>query len=255
MNEQLSEPVSRIPEGYVDLHSVFYTIQGEGIYAGMPAVFVRLAGCNLQCPWCDTDYTSSRSLTSPSALLEQVVRATPARIMRGNRAAMSDYHGDRGKPLVVITGGEPFRQNLVAIVNTLWEAGYRIQIETNGTLFEKALNYERVTVICSPKTPRLHPRLIPHIAALKYVIDRSHVSDVDGLPSATMGTDFAVYRPCELFRGEVFVQPLDESGASSDAVDFVSDAANMLNLEAAVASAMKYGYRLCIQTHKLTELP
>src|SRR3954467_9071958 len=44
----------------LSIHSIFYTLQGEGPYSGCPAVFMRLAGCNLQCPGCDTDYTSGQ---------------------------------------------------------------------------------------------------------------------------------------------------------------------------------------------------
>ena len=53
-NGQPIEKVQRTFDGTLEVHSIFKTIQGEGPFCGTPAVFIRLAGCNLQCPWCDT---------------------------------------------------------------------------------------------------------------------------------------------------------------------------------------------------------
>lgn len=248
MNSQAKEPVQRIPEGFVELHHVFDTIQGEGPFAGTPAVFVRLAGCNLQCPWCDTDYTSRRELIGPSTIVERVkaLRPTPGRDYTSSLRQLKNSK----LPLVVITGGEPFRQNIGPLVDALFLAGYRVQIETNGTLYDKDFPFERATIVCSPKTPKINPNLEPELASLKYILQADHV-DIDGLPLNTMGAPFAVHRPSEAFHGEIYVQPLDESG-NGDATDFVTHPANKRNLQAAVESAMTHGYRLCIQTHKLS---
>lgn len=237
MNNQLVEPVERVPKGYVSVHSVFHTIQGEGPFAGTPAVFVRLAGCNLQCPWCDTDYTSQRHFQGPTQLLGWV----------------ADEHEGCHCDLIVITGGEPFRQSLGQVTRCFVTAGYRVQIETNGTLYDPEFPYELATIVCSPKTPRIHPKVEPHLAALKYVLDADHVG-ADGLPSRTMGANHAVHRPSEQFAGEIYVQPLDVSGSSAP-TSFVANNANQRHLAAAVDSAVRHGYRLCIQTHKLTGLP
>jgi 7-carboxy-7-deazaguanine synthase len=241
MNKQPTEPVYRHSDGLLELHSIFYTIQGEGPFAGTPAVFVRLAGCNLQCPWCDTDYTSKRRAVSPSDLLYRVCQA------------MQTTRRREARRLVVVTGGEPFRQYLGPFVRLLYGNGFDVQIETNGTLYDPEFPYQLATVVCSPKTPRLHPKLVEHISALKYVLDADHVDPLDGLPSATMGTDHAVYRPCEKFKGEVFVQPLDVSGNLTGQW-FVSEPENQRHLQATVQSCMRHGHRLCIQTHKIAEL-
>ncbi|WP_046973456.1 7-carboxy-7-deazaguanine synthase QueE, partial [Dyella japonica] len=96
------------------------TIQGEGPFCGQPAVFVRLAGCNLQCPGCDTNYTSNRKKMSHSDIWQEIVHVT----------------GEAKTKLVVITGGEPFRQpEVVNFINYLIDMkGYRVQVETNGTM-------------------------------------------------------------------------------------------------------------------------
>jgi hypothetical protein len=77
------------------IQEVFYTLQGEGCCAGQPAVFVRLGGCNLGCFWCDTEFESSSDQPTLDQLVERVGQLRPA---------VCD--------LVVLTGGEPFRQNV-----------------------------------------------------------------------------------------------------------------------------------------------
>lgn len=204
----------------LDVVNVWKTIQGEGPFAGTPAVFVRLAGCNLQCSLCDTDYTSDRHLITPDQL-EWKIRAFDTR-------------------LVVFTGGEPFRQPLRVITNRLIAHMALVQIETNGTLYQELSWYRDrdLTVVCSPKTPTLNRQLIPHITAYKYVLQAGHVAD-DGLPSSSMGDDVAIARPPA--GAQVFIQPLDEGIPDN----------NKRNLDAAVASCMKHGYRLSYQLHKL----
>ena len=229
----------RYPHGHLDVHHVFDTIQGEGPFAGTPAVFIRLAGCNLQCPWCDTDYTSRRTMLAPTEVADLVGNLRPV------------WVGGGAGVLVVITGGEPFRQFLGPLVKILTGIGYRVQIETNGVLYDPAFPYELATVVCSPKTPKIHPQLEPHLAALKYVLSAGQVAE-DGLPAQTMGTEWHVHRPGPNFKGEIYVQPLDEAGADATIHEFMTSSPNRQNLSAAVASARQFGYRLCIQTHKLT---
>lgn len=229
INKQQPEPIQRIPEGAVEVHHAFHTIQGEGPFAGTPAVFLRLAGCNLQCPWCDTEYTSQRKLTMPSKVVELVISKA-----------------ERRTGLVVVTGGEPLRQNIGPMCVALLRAGWLVQVETNGTLYDKDLPYDHNNfwIVCSPKMPRINPNLMPHIDALKYVLEDGHVDPNDGLPSSTLGGQLGVGRPNDTFRGIIYVQPLDVQ----------DDGANALNTAAAVASSLTFGHRLCIQTHKLCGL-
>jgi len=98
------------------INEIFYSLQGEGFWTGTPAVFVRFSGCNLRCPFCDTDHRSSRLMELP-ALVDQVRREA----------------GESTAPLVVLTGGEPGLQVDDALVAALHDAGFRVHIETNGT--------------------------------------------------------------------------------------------------------------------------
>lgn len=227
MNLQPAEKQNHDPDGWLMLHSLFQTIQGEGPFTGHRALFIRLSGCNLQCPQCDTEYTSNRQMVSPGALAAMVMtKAQPGQ-------------------LVVITGGEPFRQNLRPAIDALLAAGYQIQIETNGTLYQD-LPYEAITVVCSPKTGAVHKRLEPRIAALKYVLSADSVAEDDGLPTLALGHTASprLARPPKGFKGKVYLQPVDEAIPEN----------NKKHLQAVVQSVLKHGYILCLQTHKIAEL-
>ena len=100
------------------IQEVFYTLQGEGPFSGHPAVFVRLAGCNLKCFWCDTDFESSEWHPNLEELLAQIEKVRPTHCK-----------------LIVLTGGEPFRQDIAPLINALLSRKLHVQLETNGTLW------------------------------------------------------------------------------------------------------------------------
>lgn len=221
----------------LDVHSIFQTIQGEGPFAGTPCLFIRLAGCNLQCPFCDTEYTGPRSPANIELLVQQArMLSTPSL-------------------LVVITGGEPFRQNILPLITLLFEEGFSVQIETNGTLFlqkEKLLHTDRyilhaTTIVCSPKTGKINKDLAPFIDAYKYVVESELINWDDGLPILALGHSAKpqVARPHPSSKGTiVYVQP----------VDVQDPILNKMHLEAAKKSCIKFGHTLCVQIHKIIEV-
>lgn len=219
----------------LDVHSVFYTIQGEGPFAGNPAVFVRLAGCNLQCPMCDTDYTSKRLTLTTFALFGMCYR-----LARRSKWRVT-------KPLVVITGGEPFRQNIREFVTHLLNEDFLVQIETNGTLYQNLPWSEDLTIVCSPKTGTINKDLLPHIDAFKYVLDAGSISVFDGLPVKVLDhpNSGKVARPPVGFSGTIYLQPIDDHGGT-----FMTE-----HLTACVKSCMTHDYTLGFQLHKLINLP
>lgn len=232
-NHQPKEPQTLLLSDKLDIHSIFYTIQGEGLYAGHPAVFIRLAGCNLQCPACDTEYTEGRRKLNVEAICAEAVNK-----------CNSNSSFDR--PIVVITGGEPFRQNITLLVKTLIELGFEVQIETNGTAYVPDFPYHLVTIMCSPKNGSVHPKLRPHVDAYKYVLSHDAVCGIDGLPTSVLATDSGgkVARPQGGFDGKIFVQPMDAKDKQ----------ANAKNLDAAIRSAMKHNYVFCLQVHKYIDM-
>lgn len=239
LNHQALEKRVHLDSGALEVHSVFSTIQGEGPFTGRRAIFVRLAGCNLMCPGCDTDYTSKRE-TYEAEHLARLVNAL---------AGAPGY-------LVVITGGEPFRQNISPFVAALLSEGYTVQVETNGTLAPPTLSFyemcsldtserNKCFVVCSPKTGKLNASLVPVICAYKYVLAENSVGN-DGLPLLALGHTAAPYiaRPPYTFRGPVYLQPCDEG-------NWVPNAAN---LKACIASVLEHGYTLQLQIHKLVNM-
>ena len=224
-NTQLPEKRIRDDGSTLAVNSIFYTIQGEGPFAGTPSVFVRLAGCNLQCPLCDTEY-SKRSTMSVNDIVAAVIDQSVA------------------STLVVITGGEPFRQTLTPFVLKLLENGFRVQVESNGTYFEPDFPYlhPNVTVVISPKAGTVHPKLWNRVRNVKYVATADSLGD-DGLPSHALEHPNAsgLARPPLDWEGEVYLQPVDEKNT----------ARNHRNQEAVVDSCLRFGYRLCLQMHKI----
>lgn len=175
------------------VNEIFYSIQGEGAHSGEAAIFVRFSGCNLKCPFCDTDHQPYQDLTE-----EEIVRQ------------VTEYPAK----LVVITGGEPTLQLTESLVDKLHEAGKTVAIETNGTR-PVPHNVDWITV--SPKAAYLGEVARPVIKTadeVKIVLDGIHTYD-----DPTFGITAAHY--C--------VQPCDTGDAQRNreitdlCIDFVKD--------------------------------
>lgn len=196
------------------IQSIFLTLQGEGPYSGHPAIFIRLGGCNLACSFCDTEFESFKELH-----IDEIIAQT--------RNLKNGYN----VKLIVITGGEPFRQSINYLCQNLIDEGFEIQIETNGTLYTKIPN--EVKIVCSPKITNskyfsIRPEIKKHLIAYKFLISKS----IDGY-STIPDWDFGNI--------PVYLQPLDE-------IDNIKNKANQIF---AMDLAMKRGYIFSIQMHKI----
>lgn len=220
-NKQKREKIV-LQEG-VEVHSIFKTIQGEGIFSGHSSVFVRLAGCNLMCQQCDTEYTSKRSLLSKERVLQEVES------IKGNSS------------LVVITGGEPFRQNITPLVETLLAYGLKVQIETNGTLPPNIEQHKNLYVVVSPKTAKIHPKIREIASCYKYVadfVDELNIGE-DGLPLKVLGVPCIAARPCK--NKPVYIQP----------TDLQDETLNKINMAKVAEFSLKFGFIFQLQIHKI----
>lgn len=232
MNKQL--PMIRATTSETLLvHSIFQTIQGEGPYAGRPAVFLRLAGCNLQCPGCDTEYTDGATSKNLAEVALGILTVA-----------------SKGTNLLVITGGEPARQAIAlsAFVQRFLDLHlhWSVQIETNGTLPFTPATLAQADVVVSPKTGRIDPHVAATAVAYKYVLAAKNVDPADGLPTSALDSGVRPARPPADYTGRIYVQPYDQHAHT---------VATAANTRAAVLSCMEYGYTFCPQIHKLSDLP
>ncbi len=138
---------------------IFWSLQGEGKNQGRPCLFIRLAGCNLHCHWCDTPGAHENGIEmSLETILEQVWRMNP--------------------PYVCITGGEPLLQGdeLESLLSSLSLRGTMIDIETNGTIdFTRFQPYASICmdVKCPSSGEQSNVALLPAIRpqdSVKFVV-------------------------------------------------------------------------------------
>jgi len=229
-------PVRVAPDGRYWVQEVFPTLQGEGPWTGWPAVFVRMAGCNLACHFCDTDFESSTwhpDLHELTYAIETAAHKCSAR-------------------RVVITGGEPLRQPLAPIVNALYNLNLAVQLETAGTLWQTDLEAEGPPLlVCSPKTGTVASGVRRWCLDYKYIIREGEVGS-RGIPDRSTqepGRALNLYYPEEP-DCTIWLQPCAEYNADGTP-DVVR---NHHNTQLTVALCMEHGYRLSLQTHKVVGL-
>ena len=118
----------------LNITEIFYSLQGEAKEVGIPTVFVRLTGCPLRCNYCDTAYAfKGNDPLSIESIMEQVAKYN------------THY--------VCVTGGEPMAQrNCLILLDTLIEAGYKVSMETSGSIDISPVN-KKVSVVMDLKTP------------------------------------------------------------------------------------------------------
>lgn len=205
----------------LDVQHIFPTVQGEGPFAGTPAVFVRLGGCNLACRFCDTEFEAFHAM--PIADILARVRSL---------AVANDGYAVSTQ-LVVVTGGEPLRQPIAPLCDMLLQAGFRVQVETNGTLYRELP--QGVHVVCSPKNNSgagyapVREDLLRRANAVKFIVSAhdtayNHIAEVGQ----------------SLYGTPVYLQPMDEYDPQKNAA----------NIALASKLAAGNGAKLSLQVHK-----
>ncbi len=213
---------------------IFRTLQGEGPYVGIPSVFIRLGGCNLACSFCDTEFENYHEIALPK-IIESVKNLS---VNNQNNDAINNSAKNSNNPsnssikLVVITGGEPFRQPIANLCQSLLDLDFQVQIETNGTLFREIP--KAVDIVCSPKISNnkylsIRKDLLPRITSFKFLIS-SNIHGYDIVPELGQAE----------YNIPVFVQAMDEYDSKI----------NLANKKMAVNLAIDNNYRLSYQIHK-----
>lgn len=245
-NQQL--PMDPSDDRKLAVQEVFYTLQGEGPFAGRPAVFIRLAGCNLACTFCDTEFDSNISN-----------RMVIGDIIEWAQCCLQDMGQSLKGVLAVVTGGEPLRQEATTLLcQALIGVGAQVQIETAGTCLHDSMlalldtHPSMLTLVCSPKTPNVHHGIEEHCTHWKYVI-RAGETDDQGLPMrGTQPNQFGrvvpLFRPptarAAWWKNHIWLSPCD---------DYDEDK-NQRNVKHATELALRHGYRLSLQMHKIVGL-
>lgn len=238
---------------------IFHTIQGEGPYAGTPAVFLRLAGCNrgdkesMGCKFCDTSFQFAKGIAMK-------FQAIYLKLVEEWHLDALDYNEP---PLVVITGGEPMIQdNLTQFIEFLARNDWRnVQIESNGDRLAKGFlesSYcETVDLVVSPKyarfpIPLLKEQVLHRADALKILIDGRPESLYFKIPpyATMMDPDEVFLSPITVYKRELrrFPDHFDEIASAWDD-ELIDRAATALNYRRAAQLAKQRGYRVSMQQH------
>ena len=189
---------------------IFHSIQGEGLYTGTPAVFVRLFGCNLDCPWCDEPLHTNKSKIvayDEETLLEKIMSYECSHI--------------------VITGGEPSLHNLNPLIKLIQDYGCIVQVETNGFNYDNIKEADVLTL--SPKTRRgkipLQPNSIGKWDEVKLVVNKDTPIEI----IETLVDNYGK------ISDRVYLQPENnEDSINKDNLTYVIDVAKQLDVPVSV---------------------
>ena len=163
------------------VNNIFYSLQGEGRNTGRAAVFVRFAGCNLRCPFCDTEFDTYTEMTA-----EEII--TKAASLHPSSSTLPSF--------IVLTGGEPTLQVDEAFVDLLHNAGYEVAMESNG-IRPAPQNLDWLTVSPKARGERQEVRGERMPDELKIVFDE-HTAPDEFLPSLSSSHSPLLYlQPCD----------------------------------------------------------
>lgn len=219
------------------VNDIYESIQGEGAMTGVPMAILRMQGCDVGCPWCDTKETWTLNLKYRVDLMFDALGRDDKWCMMTS-SGIADWINKNHPTMgwVLLTGGEPAQQNLAALVGRLQAEGLKVLVETSGTA--QGVLGCRVDWLCvSPKLRMPGGKeIIPEVLAIadeiKMPIGRQ--KDIDEL--LKLLCDDSPVEPGAV----VSLQPLSESKE-----------ATRLCVEAAKQNA----WRVSIQVHKLVDLP
>ncbi|HAU4893719.1 7-carboxy-7-deazaguanine synthase QueE [Aeromonas hydrophila subsp. ranae] len=233
-NPRLLQPA--VTKMHYPINEIFQTIQGEGVFTGLPAIFVRLQGCPVGCPWCDTRHTwvvdPAREVGVQEVLDCSNESDGWSKMSTEQILASFQQLGYQARH-VVITGGEPCLYDLQDLSAALIEAGYQVQIETSGT--SEIQTHEQTWVTVSPKI-NMKGGLPVLVSALERaneikhpVATERHVEELDALLATASLRENVV----------IALQPISQKPRAT---------------QLAMATCIARNWRLSIQTHKYLDI-
>ena len=277
------------PKGRLFVTSMFFTLQGEGPYAGKPALFIRLAKCNIACSFCDTffddgDWMTFEEINSKAYhticdYWNTQGKDVPLWILpEGNLDSLGPFNC-----VLVVTGGEPLLQkNLMDYLNYSKNYFTAMQIESNGTVNQDVP--EHVTLVCSPKcsekngvaTKYLAPTdlILERADCLKFVMSAEEDSPYNNVPQwahewkkrtgkeiycSPMNVYNTFPQKIKILHAESGGITMDQRSTVDEVISFwepglLNLAANQTNHEYTAKYCMDYGFRLNLQMHLYASL-
>ncbi|NIF23260.1 7-carboxy-7-deazaguanine synthase QueE [Candidatus Pantoea multigeneris] len=217
---------------YYPINEMFQTLQGEGLYTGVPAIFIRLQGCPVGCSWCDTKHTWDKLADRETSLGDIVIKTQESDAWgNADEAMLRKVIADKGWTArhVVITGGEPCIYDLRPLTEALEAAGFGCQIETSGT--HEVRCSEKTWVTVSPKVNMrggydvLHQALVRADEVKHPVARQRDVDALDGLLATLSDVKPRI----------IALQPISQK---ADATELCID------------TCIARNWRLSLQTHK-----
>ena len=220
----------------LNVTEIFKSIEGEGLTMGIPMIFVRLFGCNLQCRFCDSTFSSGDKGDQKLMTEEQVLDNILA-------------FGNKMPKHVTITGGEPLLQlnSVSELTDMLVKRGYQVLIETNGTINPgMKLLYAKLSV--SPKLSNSGQKVdyvhLPVGAYYKFVVTSKVMKDIDEI-GKFLKTNFSEFILSELLKeGKIILQPDGKYKSPNALLRLIVEHVQKKNLP----------YRVLPQLHKFLKL-
>lgn len=225
--------------GLYAVNNIYACIQGEGVYTGVPMVLLRLQGCGVGCPFCDTKETWAKDFEMQVQTINDAVTephwwvdAAPSEIA---------HHIATTYPTikwVMLTGGEPAEQDLEALINAIHDTGRKIAMETSGTADGHLWGKARPDWVCvSPKIgmpggKKILPHVIQGADEIKMVVGKT--ADIEKLQE--------LIKSCQVDTRQTVIclQPMSTSNRAT---------------ELCIRTVQENGWRLSIQVHKYLDLP
>jgi 7-carboxy-7-deazaguanine synthase len=215
----------------LNINEMFETIQGEGSHTGIPSIFVRLQGCPVGCPWCDTKHTweiKENLIVAPRQIIDQAEESETYFVADdGSLLSLFKQEGYVATH-VVITGGEPCLYDLRGLTTMLHDNGFTTQIETSGTF--EVLCDDRTYVTVSPKINmrggfEVLTSALERANEIKHPIAmQKHIDELDALLANV-----------SLEGKQVCLQPISQQARAT---------------QLAVETCIARNWRLSLQTHK-----